>query len=251
MTGAPVATSQRTIVTGASGGIGAAIAARASARGPVVTIQRSPGPAGTTHVAADLSDGDRAVAAVDTALGLVDAAAGGSPGGRVVLVHAAATIQPIGFAGEVDTSAVVAAMQLNVVAAIAVGQAFLSAVRGRPGRRQLCQLTSGAAGSVYAGWSTYGPSKAAVDHWVATVAVEQAERGGVEVVGVSPGLVATGMQELIRDTDARDFPRVDKFREAHEAGELRDTDAVAAQTWALLDGDVPTGEAVDLRTWSG
>lgn len=235
---------QATIVTGASRGIGAAIARRGVDRGPVITLQRTPGPSGTAHRAVDLSEPDRAAAATTA---VVDEVAASND--RVVLVHAAATIAPIGFAGEVDTTAVLDAFRLNVGAAIAVGQAFLAAVAGRPGRRQLCHLTSGAATSVYEGWSCYGPAKAAVDHWVATVAAEQARRGGVEVVGVSPGVVATAMQELIRDTDVHDFPRVDKFRDLHERGDLRDPDQVADEVWALLDGDVPTGEAVDLRTW--
>lgn len=239
---------QATIVTGASSGIGAAIARHVVDRGPVTTLQRSPGPAGTTHRAVDLSDLELAVEAVTEAVHDVWSPPGDGGPGRVVLVHAAATIAPIGFAGEVDADAVLAAVRLNVGAAFAVGQAFLAAVADRSGRRQLCQFTSGAATTVYEGWSSYGPAKAAVDHWVATVAAEQSRRGGVEVVGVSPGVVATAMQEVIRDTDERDFPPVGRFRDLHADGDLRDPDVVADEVWSLLDGDVPTGEAVDLRT---
>lgn len=239
---------QYTIVTGASGGIGAAVAEVAARRGPVVTVQRSPGPPGTVHVPADLADVRQARTAVVRALELL--APPGQPDDRIVAVHAAATIDPIGFAAEVDPDDLARALDLNVRAALVVGSAFLAAVVSRPGRRQLCQLTSGAATSPYAGWATYGPAKAAVEHWVATVAEEQQTRGGVEVVAVAPGVVATSMQEVIRSTDRRDFPRVDKFHDLHERDRLRDPAAMADQLWGLLDGEVPVGTATDLRDWS-
>ncbi|MBY5163917.1 SDR family NAD(P)-dependent oxidoreductase [Salsipaludibacter albus] len=234
-----------TVVTGGSSGIGAAVARAGLERGPVATVQRGPGPAGTTHVRADLLDVDRARTAVHDALDVV--APPDRPVDRVVVLHAAATVEPIGFAAEVDPGDYARAFDLDVRAAVVVGAAALAALGSRPGRRQLVQVTSGAASSVYAGWSAYGPAKAAVEHWVATVAEEQRLRGGLEVLAVAPGVVATSMQEVIRATDARDFPRVDKFRDLHEAGDLRDPDDVAAQLWGLLDGPARSGEAVDLR----
>ncbi len=238
-------TTTATVVVGGSRGIGAAIARAATARGPVATVQRSPGPPGTSHLAADLLDVRRARAAVGRAVEEVAPADG--PVDHLVVVHAAATIEPIGFAAEVDPDAYARAFDLDVRAAMVVGAAALAALAARPGRRQLVQLTSGAASSTYPGWSAYGPSKAAVDHWVATVAEEQRERGGVEVLAVAPGVVATAMQEVIRATDAHDFPRVEKFRDLHRRGQLRDPDVVAAQLWELLDGPVRSGATVDLR----
>lgn len=238
-----------TVVTGASRGIGAAVARAGRERGAVVTIQRTPGPSGTTHVAADLLDPAAARAALRQALDRPAATA--VDGDRIVLVHAAATIAPIGFAAEVDPDAYSRAFDLDVRAAVVVGAAALASLAGRPGRRQVVQLTSGAAGSVYPGWSAYGPAKAAVDHWVAIVGEEQRRRGGVEVLAVAPGVVATEMQEVIRATEVEHFPRVGKFRDLHARGDLRDPDDVAAELWDLLDGVDRSGQVVDLRDLAG
>jgi benzil reductase ((S)-benzoin forming) len=83
---------------------------------------------------------------------------------------------------------------------------------------------------------------------VRAVGAEQQQRGGVRVLAIAPGVVATGMQSAIRATDARDFPSVARFRRLHDEGELEDADDVARRLWALLEADEPaSGAVVDLR----
>jgi benzil reductase ((S)-benzoin forming) len=168
---------------------------------------------------------------------------------RITLIHNAGTLEPIGFVGEVDTEAYTRNVLLNSAAGQVLGHRFLAAVRGTAGRHELVLLTSGAARTAYPGWSAYNAGKAALDQWVRTVGAEQAERGGARVLAVAPGVVATGMQAMIRATPAHDFPRVQRFRELHAQGQLADADAVATALWDLLDDpSVATGEVVDLRT---
>ena len=113
-------------------------------------------------------------------------------------------------------------------------------------------ISSGAARSVYAGWSAYGAGKAAVDQWVRTAGFEQQQRRSrCRILAVAPGVVATAMQEQIRATPARDFPEVAKFVELHERGELRDPDDAARDIWALLDRDLANGAVLDLREVAG
>jgi benzil reductase ((S)-benzoin forming) len=166
---------------------------------------------------------------------------------RVTLIHAAGTLEPIGFAGEVEPDAYRRSVLLNSAAGQVLGAAFLAAVRRRAAvRRELVLLSSGAARTSYPGWSAYGAGKAALDHWARTVAAEQEHRGGVRVLSVAPGVVATPMQEHIRATDAADFPPVERFRRLHADGELEDPDEVADRLWRLLEAP-PTDPVVDLR----
>ena len=140
-------------------------------------------------------------------------------------------------------------MLLNSAAGQVLGHRFLAAVRDLDVRRELVLISSGAARSAYPGWSAYGAGKAACDQWVRTVDAEQTHRGGVLVLSVAPGVVATGMQERIRDTDPRDFPQVDRFHDLHTRGQLVEPDVAADALWALLDDPgVATGEVVDLRS---
>lgn len=236
-------------ITGASSGIGAALAATLpfdDAR--VVDISRSGGTPGAEHLAADLSD-PASWFAVEAHL---VSRLGATPVGRAVFVHSAGTIAPIGFAGQVDSAAYRANLLLNAAAPLALGHAFLRAVAAFDGAAHLILLSSGAAKKTYPGWSSYGGAKAAVEQWVRTVGEEQRVRAGrgepsCQVLAVTPGPTATGMQELIRTTDPTDFPAGDRFRGLHERDELLDPADAARGIWSLLDRDVETGAVLDLR----
>jgi len=243
-------TTTLTVVTGGSSGIGLAFVRDALERGDrVLEVSRSGPPAELRdrleHIDADLarpSSWPHVGASVAAAVARLE------EGDRVIALHAAATIAPIGFAGEVDGDAYTAAALLNAAAPPALGALLLRACVHREDlRRQLCMISSGASTSAYAGWSAYCAGKAATDQWVRTVGVEQAERGGVEVSAVAPGVVETGMQEQIRGTDERDQPTVDRFRQLHEQGELDDPTGVALRLRELLDRGTGQGAVLDLR----
>jgi benzil reductase ((S)-benzoin forming) len=232
-------------ISGASGGIGQALVRTVPWSGArVIGIGRRPAP-GTEHVQADLADPSQWVrAGASFARELA-----GFEGDRAVFVHAAGTLEPIGFAAEVDTAAYATNVILNSAAPQVLGHLFLeAAARPSPSpTRQLVMLTSGAARSVYPGWASYGAAKAAVDQWVRDVGAEQEIRGGVQVFAIAPGIVDTGMQAQLRATSAEDFPSRQKFVDLHAANKLADPDKVARDLWGLLDAGLENGSVVDLR----
>lgn len=229
------------VITGASRGIGRAMAAAVPVPARVVDVSRS-GADGLEHLEADLSD-PAAWSQLASELGRLVTE---TQPDRAVLVHAAGTLTPIGFVGEVDAGDYRDAVLLNSAAAQVIGHHFLAATGGVP-RREVVMITSGAATSVYEGWSAYGAGKAALDHWVRNVGAEQRRRGGATVVSIAPGVVATAMQEQIRATDPEDFPAVDKFVGLHREGRLEDPDDVAPRLWALIEQGLESGSVVDIR----
>ncbi len=230
-------------ISGASSGIGKALAENVPWRDArIIDISRR-GTPGLSHVEADLSD----PASWPTVAESFQRELTDFSGERVVFVHAAGSVQPIGFAGEVDADAYTRNVLLNSAAGQVLGHAFLAAARDVDAQRCLVMLTSGAASLVGAGWSSYGAGKAALDQWVRNVGVEQDQRGGVQVVAVAPGVVETEMQQQIRKTPREDFPKRDKFVELYERGQLSDPDEVAGQMWALLEKGFENGAVLDLR----
>ena len=230
-------------ISGASSGIGEALARTVPDEGArVIGISRR-APAGIEHLEADLSD---ASSWSDVGASFERELAGFT-GERVVFLHAAGTIEPIGFAGEVPTEAYSANVVLNSAVPQVLGHRFLAAVADIEASRHLVMLTSGAASSVYEGWSSYGAAKAATDQWVRDVGAEQSRRGGVHVMAVAPGTVDTGMQAQLRAVAEDDFPQRQKFLDLHEAGRLSDPDDVARRIWALLERGLDNGSVVDLR----
>lgn len=237
-------------ITGASAGIGAAVAETVPfPDAHVFDVSRSGGTPGTTHVPADLAD-PLSWAALEAHL---DAQIGAFPGERLVFVHCAGTLEPMGFAEAVDPVAYRRNVLLNAAAPLALGQAFLRAAAPFAGQAHLILLSSGAATSPYPGWSSYCAGKAAVEMWVRTVGEEQRLRAGrgesaVTVLAVAPGVVATAMQEQIRAMPEEQFPSVGKFVGLHERGELRAPADAARGIWSLLERDLESGACVDLRT---
>jgi len=230
-------------ISGASGGIGQALVRTVPWPGTrIIGVSRRP-PAGAEHLEADLADASQ--------WGLVGSSftreLAGGPVDRVVFIHAAGTLDPIGFAGEVDSDAYASNVVLNSAAGQVLGHLFLAASRTVRATRHLVMLTSGAARSVYPGWSSYGAAKAATDQWVRDVGAEQSIRGGVQVLSVAPGTVDTGMQAQMRATKELDFPSRQKFIDLHASAKLADPDAVARDIWRLLDAGLENGSVVDLR----
>lgn len=231
-----------TWITGASRGIGRALADTVPWDGRVIGVSRRR-PEGIEHLEADLADPSSWVAVGAS----FQRELAGFSGERVTFVHAAGTVDPIGFAGEVDTDAYRANVMLNSAAPQILGHLFLAAGAALRVPRHLVMLTSGAARSVYSGWSSYGAAKAATDQWVRDVGAEQTQRGGATVLAVAPGTVDTDMQAHMRATSEHDFPARAKFVDLHRHDKLSDPHDVARRIWALLDDDVDNGAVLDLR----
>ncbi len=231
-------------ISGASSGIGRALVESVPwPQARVIGISRRPAP-GTQHLALDLADPSTWATVGES----FRRELAGHDWDRVVFVHAAGTLEPMGFAGEVDSSAYQRNVLLDSASPQVLGHLFLAATAGLSGpRRQMLTLTSGAARSVYPGWSSYGAAKAAVDQWVRNVGAEQELRGGVQVLAVGPGTVDTGMQAMIRATAEADFPSRQKFLDLYQGGRLASPADVAARLWRLLDADVANGSVMDLR----
>ena len=232
------------VITGASSGLGLALARTVPFPAQVFDISRSGPPDDTiAHIAADLSDPTVWEKVGADIAGLVS----DHDPERAVFIHAAGTLSPIGFAGEVDTGVYAGNVILNSASGQVLGHLFLEAVHGRAGTFDLVMISSGAASSVYAGWTSYGAGKAALDQWVRNAGAEQNERGGVRVSAIAPGVMATAMQEEIRITDESDFPKVDRFQALHDDGVLVEPDDAAQRIWQAIERGLEPGSVIDIR----
>lgn len=240
--------SRLVFLTGASSGIGLAMADFARNSGAVVaTCSRSVSP-DSRHLSADLSRVDSGPAVADWIASNI----GEQVWDQIVFVHCAATISPIGPAGTLDAEQLAQSMVLNGVSPVVVGGAFLAAVNTHCGPDQdarLIQISSGAAKKPFPGWSGYCAAKAGLDMWVRTVGAELQEAGSKsKVLSIGPGVVATAMQATIRDSSAEEFSQVEHFRSMHSDGALASPDEVGAKLFAISIGDAwDGGDVVDVR----
>lgn len=218
------------IVTGGSRGLGAALCEQLLADGfHLIEFSRSaPHP---YSVAIDLADPLDARAKSDAALVSIDA----SVVTELVVVHNAGTLDPIGPASRKAPSDIVANLNTNLVSPIAILAGVAAKFQDNSCRKVVACVSSGAALRPFSGWSLYDAAKAGMDHFVRTLALEQASLPHPFIaVNFDPGVIDTEMQALIRSSTKNDFPDVDRFIQRKEKGQLAPPAKVAASLVALL-----------------
>lgn len=233
-------------ITGASSGIGAGLfdLLVVEPETVVATISRSMMDT-EHHLSADLSVPDE----WDRAGAFMATTAESAAAKRITFVHCAATIEPIGFAGEVDAAAYSNNVVLNTASPQVLGERLIALALGMGIPATVVQISSGAATKPYPGLSSYCAGKAAIEHWTRTVGAELV-RGdsGIKVMSIAPGVVATGMQKKIRSTSESNLPDLERFKRLETDGVLRDPAEVARQLWSLVKRpDIENGAVLDLR----
>lgn len=229
------------VVTGASRGLGAGLAARFAEHGLSLGLcaRTEPTPPST-------GDGRVLTGSVDVA----DAAAVEAFADEVterlgpidLWVNNAGVLDPMGPVVDQDPAEVDRALRVNVGGVVSGTRAFARRARNwPPTRRVLVNVSSGAARSTTPGWAIYGATKAATDHF--TVIVD-AEEPDLVCRSVAPGVVDTDMQVLIRTHDADTFPAIERFREIHRTGAWNSPAWVADHLLGLLAATWDDGEVV-------
>ena len=186
------------LITGASRGIGAAVAERFAAEGArlilaartagaleeVDDLVAAGGRAGATLVPVDLADHDR----IDEMAGAI-----AERFGRLdILVGNAAVLGGLAPLAHVESERWAEAMNVNLTANWRLIRAFEPLLRKSDAGRAIF-VTSGAARGAVPYWGPYAASKAALEALVRTWAAEL-EKTGIRVNILSPGVVRTRMR---------------------------------------------------------
>lgn len=189
------------IVTGASRGLGRAIAEELAKRGMAVVVAARD-LAACEEVAREIRGvgGEALAVACDiTSRGEVEAVVREALAhfGRLdVLVNNAGTIEPICRLSECDIEAWERSIRVNLLGAFYAIRAVLPHFQ-EAGGGVIIDISSGAAQRPLEGWSAYCSSKAGLAMLTRCVAHEQGD-DGILAYGVRPGVVDTDMQVKIR-----------------------------------------------------
>lgn len=199
-------------VTGASRGIGAAAARHLAACGARVTLAAR-GEEETGRIAGEIraAGGKAETVRCDVAeFGSVAEAVGkaaGESGSLDILVNNAGLIEPVALIASSDPAEWGRTVDVNLKGVYHGVRAALPGMLAR-GAGTIVNLGSGAAVKAYEGWSHYCAAKAAV--LALTRCIDAEYRGhGIRALGLSPGTVATGMQESIRASGVNPVSRLD------------------------------------------
>ena len=207
----PDLTGTTAIVTGASRGIGEATARHLAVLGAHVVLAARSAEV-IERIADEIAEASGAATAMPTdmadhrAVAALIAAATDATGRLDLLVNNAGLIDPIARIADSDPDAWGHAIDVNVKG-VYHGLRYALPVMQAQGSGTIVNISSGAANSALEGWSHYCASKAAVLR-LTGVAQKEASASGVRVVGLSPGTVATAMQEAIRASGINPVSRI-------------------------------------------
>ena len=224
------------LVTGASRGIGAAIAEALAAEGAHVIL--------TARTAADLEQieerihaagGSATIAPLDLteqdSIGRLAGAIGGRWDALDFLVLNAALLGTLGPVAQIDGKEFSKVLTLNLLAQQALIAAFDPMLRQSEAGRVLA-VTSSVGSSPRAYWGAYGASKAALETLALAYGQEVGNVTGIRVAIVDPGATATQMR-------ARAFP-------GEDPATLKSPDAVGTAVVDLLKQDFESGFRLEL-----
>jgi NAD(P)-dependent dehydrogenase (short-subunit alcohol dehydrogenase family) len=222
------------LVTGASRGLGRALAAELVRRGWHVVVDardaarlgsavdEMQAPDAVTAVAGDVSDPAHRRELADA----VDKA-----GGLDLLVNNASVLGPSPQPRLADypLDVLEQVYAVNTIAPIALMQLVLPQLEERGGR--IVDVSSDAAVEAYGGWGGYGSAKAALDQLTAVLAVEHPT---LRIYALDPGDMATDLQQQA-------FP-------GEDVSDRAAPESVVPAVMELVDGDRPSGRyrAADL-----
>ncbi|MCU0887215.1 MAG: SDR family oxidoreductase [Rubritepida sp.] len=241
--------SERVVVAGATGGIGAALARRLAARGVVPVLLARDG-ARLAALAAEIPGAETAVVDVTDLAALRAAVAGaGSPLAGLAYCVGSIVLKPAARVTEAD---MLDAFRLNVLGAAAAVQAAMPALAA--GQGSVVLFSSVAARAGFANHLAIGTAKAAVEGMTLALAAELAP--AVRVNCIAPSLTRTRIAEPLTKNPAM----AEAIAKLHPIPRLGEADDVAALADLLLSSSAGwiTGQVIgvdggrgSLRTRAG
>jgi benzil reductase ((S)-benzoin forming) len=252
------------IVTGASRGMGAAMAEQLLAPGhTLLCISRGTSDAQRARAAQcgahleqwprDLTEAPKVADELEAWLRTWDA----QRFDEAALVNNAGVIARVGPLDGSTTAELSAALRVGLESALLLTAAFLRATRSwralAQGRVKVLNISSGLGRRAMAGSAPYCAAKAGMDHFSRTVALDEAHRAatlgaGAKIVSLAPGVIDTGMQEQLRGSDPAGFPDQGNFLRMQSAGQLATPQDAAAKVLAYLARpDFGSNPVADIR----
>lgn len=243
-----------TIITGASRGMGLAMARQLLQAGHhLVCISRQTNaqlvaPAGSAleQWQADLADSLAVAQRLAAWLQQQDPAHWAS----VTLINNAGTLAQLSPLRDADAADLAQALRVGLEAPMQLTAAFLGATRGWPGLRRVLNISSGLGRRAMAATAAYCAAKAGMDHFTRCVALDEAGLpNGAKVCSLAPGVIDTDMQAQLRGADAGTFTDQGTFASLHRNGQLTSPENAAARVLAYLERENFGNEPVaDVRS---
>ncbi len=154
---------------------------------------------------------------------------------EIILINNAGVVDPIKFIHNSNPEDIEKCFDINVLGTINTTRCFLKAFSDYECSKKIVNISSGAAQKPMAGWSIYTATKAAVEIFTQSVAMEQETlEFPTTIFAFQPGKVETPMQKYVRGQKKEDLPTVDIFLQSHKENSNYTPEFVAKLLLKLL-----------------
>lgn len=168
---------------------------------------------------------------------------------NITLINNAGNLGQVNTLEHIEPSDIQYTISVNLIAPLIINSQFIKLTKNWKCKKQIFNISSGAAINAYESWAMYCTSKAGIDMMTKVVSKEQNDiENGVSIVSIYPGVVDTDMQSKIRKTSKENFKSVQRFVDLHEHGELFTPKEVAKKIYNLdITGELTNGRILDIR----
>lgn len=166
------------------------------------------------------------------------------------LINNAGVVGHLGPLDTADATGIANALRIDLEAPMQLSAAFLAATANWQLPRRILNISSGLGRRAMSGTAVYCAAKAGMDHFSRCVALDEARRpNSARIVSLAPGVIDTDMQTALRSGDSQQFPEQDHFQKLKETAALTSPDQAAQQVLAYLEradfGDPVIGDVRD------
>jgi benzil reductase ((S)-benzoin forming) len=155
---------------------------------------------------------------------------------RATLINNAGMVSRLGPVEAASLEDLSNAIRVGLEATLLLSSAFLRATPQLGNARRILNISSGLGRRAMAGSAPYCAAKAGMDNLSRAMALDEAlkDRQGASIVSLAPGIIDTDMQTALRAGDAAGFPDRAVFVGFKEGGQLASPEQAAASVLRYL-----------------
>lgn len=156
---------------------------------------------------------------------------------RATLINNAGVLSKPGPVDDVPLAELSMALRVGLEACLLLSSAFLRGTAPLGAARRILNISSGLGRRAMAGSAPYCAAKAGMDNLSRAMALDEQARpgGGAAIVSLAPGIIDTGMQLQLRSADPAKFPDRQVFADFKSGGQLLSPEQAAGKVLAFLE----------------
>ncbi len=155
---------------------------------------------------------------------------------KIVLINNAGIVGDVKHVGNIDNQKIIDCYNLNLITPAILTNNFIKTYNNSDTDKLVLNISSGAGRHPIDGWNVYCSTKAGLDMFSQVLGEEvKIDNNNIRVLSLAPGIIDTGMQNEIRNSDVNEFSGLEKFINYKANGDLAKPELTAQQVLRFIN----------------